>query len=58
MGAFLDQLSNRELAIIVSGTSKNVPAVGTSGTPLASSWDVELAFPATRSKSARQECLR
>ena len=78
MGAFLDQLSNRELATIVSGTSKNVTAVGTSGTSqrlpergvpagqtadgplglrlntttaaypsgtlLASSWDVELAY--------------
>ena len=32
MGAFLDQLSNRELATIVSGTSKNVSVVGTSGT--------------------------
>ena len=78
MSAFLDQLSNRELAIIVSGTSKNVSAVGTSGTSqrlpergvpagqtadgplglrlntttaaypsgtlLASSWDIELAY--------------
>lgn len=32
MSAFLDQLTNRELAIIVSGTSKNVSVVGTSGT--------------------------
>ena len=32
MEAFLDQLSNKELAILVSGTSKNVTAVGTSGT--------------------------
>ena len=78
MGAFLDQLSNNELAILVSGTSKNVSEVGTSGTSqrlpergvpagqgadgplglrlntttaaypsgtlLASSWDVDLAY--------------
>lgn len=78
MSAFLSQLSNRELATIVSGTSKNVLAIGTSGTSqrllhrgvpagqtadgplglrlnttttaypsgtlLASSWDLELAY--------------
>lgn len=78
MPAFLDQLSNKELATIVSGTSKNVLAIGTSGTSqrllnrgvpagqtadgplglrlnttttaypsgtlLASSWDLELAY--------------
>ena len=78
MDAFLDQLTNNELAILVSGTSKNVSEVGTSGTSqrlpergvpaaqgadgplglrlntstaaypsgtlLASSWDVDLAY--------------
>ena len=78
MEAFLDQLTNNELAILVSGTSKNVSEVGTSGTSqrlpergvpagqcadgplglrlntstaaypsgtlLASSWDVDLAY--------------